>query len=114
MRTLSPEIRPTCTPDRCYRPRGYASTCGAGSTNGTCCGSTRAMRRTLSSPMCRSTTREPELEAPPEPWRTPTSSAELAVPIPFSDIDAVDGLGSAAYLKLETSPDNACCLGPCW
>jgi hypothetical protein len=33
------------------------------------------------------------------------------VPIPFSDGDAYETLGSAAYLKLEPSPDNACCLG---
>ena len=33
------------------------------------------------------------------------------MPIPFSDGDESDTLGSAAYLKLESSSDNACCLG---
>jgi len=35
------------------------------------------------------------------------------MPIPFSDVDddVSDGLGSAAFLKLERSSDNACCLG---
>ncbi|MBV9579017.1 MAG: hypothetical protein JO057_10540 [Chloroflexi bacterium] len=33
------------------------------------------------------------------------------MPIPFGDVDDADGLGSAAFLKLERSPDNACCLG---
>jgi hypothetical protein len=33
------------------------------------------------------------------------------VPIPFSDVEDFAGLGSAAYLKLESFPDNACCLG---
>jgi hypothetical protein len=33
------------------------------------------------------------------------------MPIPFSDVDDGDGLGSAAFLKLERSSDNACCLG---
>jgi hypothetical protein len=33
------------------------------------------------------------------------------MPIPFSDVDDGDGLGSAGFLKLELSSDNACCLG---
>jgi hypothetical protein len=33
------------------------------------------------------------------------------VPIPFTDVEGFHGLGSAAYLKLESSPDNACCVG---
>src|SRR5438445_11345410 len=33
------------------------------------------------------------------------------MPIPFSDIEGLDGLGSAAFLKLERSSDDACCLG---
>jgi hypothetical protein len=36
------------------------------------------------------------------------------VPIPFNDVDEVDaaeGLGSAAYLTLEPTLDHACCLG---
>jgi hypothetical protein len=33
------------------------------------------------------------------------------MPIPFSDVDDGDGMGSAAFLKLERSSDNACCLG---
>ena len=33
------------------------------------------------------------------------------MPIPFRDLDDVDGLGSAGFLKLERSPDGACCLG---
>jgi hypothetical protein len=35
------------------------------------------------------------------------------VPIPFSDVDALDELGSAAFLKaeVERSPNLACCLG---
>jgi hypothetical protein len=33
------------------------------------------------------------------------------VPVPFSDVEDFGELGSAAYLKLEPSPDNACCLG---
>src|SRR5437588_3743499 len=33
------------------------------------------------------------------------------MPIPFSDVEDGDGLGSAAFLKLERSPDGACCLG---
>ncbi len=35
------------------------------------------------------------------------------MPIPFSDVDDDNsgGLGSAAFLKLERSSDNACCLG---
>jgi hypothetical protein len=35
------------------------------------------------------------------------------MPIPFSDVEvqAVDGLGSAAFLKVERWLDGACCLG---
>jgi hypothetical protein len=33
------------------------------------------------------------------------------VPIPFTDIEEIAGLGSAAYLKVESSPDSACALG---
>ncbi len=33
------------------------------------------------------------------------------MPIPFVDTDDSDQLGSAAYLKLERSVDNGCCLG---
>jgi hypothetical protein len=33
------------------------------------------------------------------------------VPIPFTDVDDFGELGSAAYLKLESSPDKGCCLG---
>ena len=33
------------------------------------------------------------------------------MPIPFSDVEDYDELGSAAFLKVERSPDNACCLG---
>ena len=33
------------------------------------------------------------------------------MPIPFSDVEDDDGLGSAAFLKVERSPDHACCLG---
>ena len=35
------------------------------------------------------------------------------MPIPFTDddLDDLDGLGSAAFLKLDRSSDNACCLG---
>jgi hypothetical protein len=33
------------------------------------------------------------------------------VPIPFTDSEDFGELGSVAYLKLESSPDNACCLG---
>lgn len=33
------------------------------------------------------------------------------MPIPFQDVDQVDGLGSAGYLKLERSPDSTCTLG---
>jgi hypothetical protein len=33
------------------------------------------------------------------------------MPIPFSDVEDHDGLGSAAFLKLERSSDDACCLG---
>ncbi len=33
------------------------------------------------------------------------------MPIAFRDADDDDGLGSVAFLKLECSPDNACCLG---
>jgi hypothetical protein len=34
------------------------------------------------------------------------------MPIPFSDIgNDDDELGSAAFLKIERSPDNGCCLG---
>jgi hypothetical protein len=33
------------------------------------------------------------------------------MPIPFSDVEEVDGLGSAAYLKVERLCDGACCLG---
>jgi hypothetical protein len=33
------------------------------------------------------------------------------MPIPFSDVDPGDELGSAAFLKLERSSDEACCLG---
>src|SRR5438132_1075649 len=35
------------------------------------------------------------------------------MPIPFSDIEGLDGLGSAAFLKLERSSDDACCLATC-
>ena len=33
------------------------------------------------------------------------------MPIPFSDVEDYDELGSAAFLKVERSPDHACCLG---
>jgi hypothetical protein len=33
------------------------------------------------------------------------------MPIPFSDVEDPDALGSAAFLKLERSSDDACCLG---
>jgi hypothetical protein len=33
------------------------------------------------------------------------------VPIAFNDVEDVGGLGSAAFLKLDSSPDNACSLG---
>src|SRR5438132_2335422 len=33
------------------------------------------------------------------------------MPIPFSDIEGLEGLGSAAFLKLGRSSDDACCLG---
>src|SRR5438067_13136865 len=33
------------------------------------------------------------------------------MPVPFSDVEDYDELGSAAFLKVERSPDNACCLG---
>jgi hypothetical protein len=35
------------------------------------------------------------------------------MPIPFSDVydDDADELGSAAFLKIERSPDSGCCLG---
>ena len=33
------------------------------------------------------------------------------MPIPFSDVDEIDGLGSAAFLKVERWLDGACCLG---
>jgi hypothetical protein len=33
------------------------------------------------------------------------------MPIPFSDVEELDGLGSAAFLKIARSPDGACCLG---
>jgi hypothetical protein len=33
------------------------------------------------------------------------------MPIPYSDVEDFGGLGSAAYLKLERSSDDACCLG---
>src|SRR3977135_3053492 len=33
------------------------------------------------------------------------------MPIPFSDVEDRDTLGSAAFLKLERSSDDACCLG---
>jgi hypothetical protein len=33
------------------------------------------------------------------------------MPIAFSDVEDFDGPGSAAFLKLERSPDDACCLG---
>ncbi len=33
------------------------------------------------------------------------------MPIPFSDVEEYDELGSAAFLKLERSADDACCLG---
>jgi hypothetical protein len=33
------------------------------------------------------------------------------VPIAFTDVEDLGEFGSAAYLKLESSPDNACCLG---
>src|SRR5882762_4287417 len=33
------------------------------------------------------------------------------MPIPFSDVEDHDSLGSAAFLKLERSSDDACCLG---
>ena len=34
-----------------------------------------------------------------------------AVPIPFNDVEEQSQPGSAGYLKLEASPDYACCLG---
>jgi hypothetical protein len=33
------------------------------------------------------------------------------MPIPFSDVEDRDTLGSAAFLKLERSSNDACCLG---
>src|SRR5579859_1326567 len=33
------------------------------------------------------------------------------MPIPFSDVEDRGTLGSAAFLKLERSSDDACCLG---
>jgi hypothetical protein len=33
------------------------------------------------------------------------------VPIPFTDVEDFGELASAAYLKLESSPDYACCVG---
>jgi hypothetical protein len=33
------------------------------------------------------------------------------MPIPFTDVEDFGELGSAAYLKLESSRDQACCLG---
>ena len=33
------------------------------------------------------------------------------MPIPFSDVEDRDTLGNAAFLKLERSSDDACCLG---
>jgi hypothetical protein len=33
------------------------------------------------------------------------------MPIPYTDVEDFGGLGSAAYLKFERSPDDACSLG---
>jgi hypothetical protein len=33
------------------------------------------------------------------------------MPIPFADVEEIDGLGSAAFLKVARSSDGACCLG---